>query len=144
MLLLEGPQGKQKSKALRALAVKDAWFTDRLSHVANKDTALELAGNLIAELAEMDSYLRRVARASGQIVSYAAPRSLSAAVRQACHQSAASGCLRRLINPPTGGYLKDPTGSRRFWPVECLGMIDVDGIERDCDQLWAETDRALQ
>jgi Virulence-associated protein E-like domain len=28
-LVLEGPQGKQKSEALRTLAVNDAWFTDR-------------------------------------------------------------------------------------------------------------------
>ena len=41
MLVLEGPQGKQKSEALRTLAVNDAWFTDRLSHVASKDAAQE-------------------------------------------------------------------------------------------------------
>ena len=31
MVILEGPQGKQKSEALRILAINDAWFTDRLS-----------------------------------------------------------------------------------------------------------------
>ena len=42
------------------------------------------------------------------------------------------------INPPATGYLKDPTGSRRIWPVTCVGMVDRDGVERDRDQLWAE------
>src|SRR5262249_45914914 len=39
---------------------------------------------------------------------------------------------------PAGGYLKDPTGARRYWPVTCHGMIDRDGLEKVRDQLWAE------
>src|SRR5262249_11430857 len=36
VLVLEGPQGKQKSEALRTLSIKDEWFTDRLSHISSK------------------------------------------------------------------------------------------------------------
>src|SRR5439155_1059829 len=27
------------------------------------------------------------------------------------------------INPPAEGYLKDPSGARRFWPVACPGTL---------------------
>jgi hypothetical protein len=56
--VFEGPQGKQKSEALRTLAIKDEWFTDRLSHLASKDAAQELAGVMIVEIAEMDALER--------------------------------------------------------------------------------------
>ena len=38
---------------------------------------------------------------------------------------------------PEGGYLKDATGGRRFWPIAC-GTIDLDALQNDRNQLWAE------
>jgi predicted P-loop ATPase len=136
-LCLEGSQGRQKSKALRTLAIKDAWFTDRLSHVRSKDAAVETAGVLLIELAEMEAVLRATSGAvksflTQQFDRYRPPYGKHLINRPRQCIFAAS------INPPVGGYLKDSTGFRRIWPVACERMINVDALARDRDQLWAE------
>jgi predicted P-loop ATPase len=134
--IFEGPQGRFKSLALRAL-VGDAWFTDRLSHVASKDAAMEIAGAWLVEIAEMDALTRASSSATKSFLTRRFDRFRPPYARHLVRlqrQSVFAG----TINPPIGGYLKDPTGARRFWPVACRGMIDRDGIERDRDQLWAE------
>jgi predicted P-loop ATPase len=137
LLVLEGPQGKQKSEALRTLAINDAWFSDRLSHVASKDAALEVAGVLLIEIAEMDALTRASASAIKSFLTrrydrYRPPygKHLVRLPRQCVFAG--------TINPPVTGYLKDPTGARRFWPVACQGVVDRDGLEKVRDQLWAE------
>ena len=136
-LVLEGPQGRQKSEALRTLAINDDWFTDRLSHLASKDAALETAGVLLVEIAEMDALTKAT---SSTIKSFLTRRHDRFRPPYGKHTiNLPRQCVfAATINPTVGGYLKDPTGSRRFWPVACRGMIDRDGLEKVRDQLWAE------
>ena len=48
------------------------------------------------------------------------------------------------VNPDEGtGYLKDQTGNRRFYPIEC-GVIDLSGLLAVRDQLWAEAAAAYK
>jgi predicted P-loop ATPase len=137
MLILEGPQGRLKSEALRTLAIRDAWFADRLSHVSSKDAALETTGVLLIEIAEMDALAKAASSASKQ---YLTRRNDKLRLPYGRHQvSLPRQCVfAGTINPPVGGYLKDATGARRFWPVTCHGVIDRDGLARDRNQLWAE------
>jgi predicted P-loop ATPase len=135
--VFEGPQGKHKSEALRTLAIKDEWFTDRLSHVASKDAALEMAGVLLVEIAEMDALIRASSSASKGFLSRRHDRFRPPYGKHPI--SLPRQCVfAGTINPVVGGYLKDATGSRRIWPVACHGTIDLKAIERDRDQLWAE------
>jgi putative DNA primase/helicase len=137
VLLLEGPQGKQKSRALRTLAIHDTWFADRLSHVGSKDAALEVVGVLIVEIAEMDALTKATPSAIKSFLTRRHDRFRPPYGKHTVNLP--RQCVfAATINPTVGGYLKDPTGSRRFWPAACRGTIDCDGLEKMRDQLWAE------
>lgn len=132
-LILEGPQGIRKSSALRTLG--QPWFTDRLSELGSKDAAMETKGVWMIEIAELDTMSR------------AEVGTIKAFISRTCDRFRPPYGKRLVDLPrqcvfagsvnPEGGYLKDATGGRRFWPVVC-GAIDVDALQRDRDQLWAE------
>jgi predicted P-loop ATPase len=132
-LLLEGPQGIRKSSALRVLA-SDEWFADHISELGSKDSRIELHGKWILEIGELERVkrgeLERVkafltARADHFRVPYGRR---AEDVPRSCVFAAST-------NDQTP--LTDETGNRRFWPVRCR-VINITGLTRDRDQLWAE------
>jgi predicted P-loop ATPase len=137
VLVLEGPQGRLKSTLLRTLAVHDAWFADRLSNVASKDASLEVAGVWIFEISELEGLMRASPSAQKRFLTNREDRfrppygKYTIMVPRSC-------VFAGSLNPPAGGYLRDPTGARRLWPVTCIGMTDVEGVRQVRDQLWAE------
>jgi predicted P-loop ATPase/phage/plasmid primase-like uncharacterized protein len=132
-LILEGPQGIRKSSALAVLA--RPWFTDRLSDLGSKDAAMETRGVWIIELAELDTMSRAEV---GTIKAFMSRRQdrfrppYGKRLVDLPRQCVFAGSVN-----PEGGYLKDATGGRRFWPVVC-GIIDLEALQRDRDQIWAE------
>lgn len=133
MLILEGPQGAKKSSALKTLAGEE-WFTDELAEIGSKDAAQQMQGAWIIEIAELDAISRaEVSRIKAFLTRttdrYRPPyeRYVIAVPRQCVFAGS--------VNPET--YLRDETGNRRFWPIQC-GTIELHAIERDRDQLWAE------
>ena len=139
VLVWEGPQGVRKSTAVKTLAPQpgSGLRGDELSSVTNKDAKMEVAGIWIIEIPEMEVVTRAGSSATKRFLTnhtdrFRPPygRSLIAWPRQLVY----IGTLNPL---PGEGYLKDPTGARRFWPVLC-GEIDIAGLARDRDQLWAE------
>lgn len=134
-IILEGPQGRRKSAALRALMAIQDWFTDDLgAAIKNKDAQHAMRGKWVIELPEL-SALKGVSAEElkawlvRQVDRYRPP-----------YGHAPADFPRANIFAGTsneGEYLEDPTGARRMWPIRC-GKIDVEAIERDRDQLWAE------
>lgn len=131
-LILEGPQGAGKSTALRILAGE--WFADRISDLASKDSLIELSGVWVVELAELDALSKAETTKiksfmSSQVDRYRPP--YGTRLEHVPRQCVFAGSTNRDT------YLRDETGGRRFWPVR-TGTIDLDGLRRDRDQLWAE------
>lgn len=139
MLIFEGSQGKKKSTALAKLATIGGvrYFTDSVKDIGSKDTAMVMQSSIIAEIAELDALERTAVDAvkgwlSQQTDKYRPPYGRH--VIDVPRRSILAG----TVNPAGAGYLRDPTGARRFWPVLVSGTVDLGGIERDRDQLWAE------
>lgn len=132
LLLLQGAQGTFKSTALRTLA--EPWFTDHVSELASKDSRLELAGQWIIELSELDRVrrgdLERVKSfLTCRVDNFRMPYGRrSEAVPRSCVFAGTS-------NDSTP--LSDPTGARRFWPV-ATGRVDLNMLRANRDALWSE------
>ena len=138
MLVLEGPQGVMKSTGLRAIAEAlgpDA-FSDRLSSLKNKDSMIELLGKVIVEVAELAAFknedsegIKRFLSAQDDDLRLPWDKITSRLKR---------GCVfAGTVNPDGMGWLNDPTGGRRFWPVE-VTRVDLERLRKDAPQLWAE------
>jgi predicted P-loop ATPase len=136
-LILEGPQNLGKSSALRILAVNSEWFTDHMPELGHKDSLEQLQGVWIIELAELDAMRRPEVSRVKSFMSAAVDRFRPSYGRRAVtfpRQCIFGG----TVNPQEeAGYLKDSTGNRRFWPIECTS-INLDSLASVRDQLWAE------
>jgi hypothetical protein len=133
MLILEGPQGARKSSALRALAGGD-YFLDDLRDVGGVESAKQLCGKWLVELAELDAFRKAENSTIKRFVSQQSDN------YRASYGRTAADYPRQCVFAGTTNheeYLQDETGARRFWPVLC-GTIDVTAIKRDRPQLWAQ------
>lgn len=135
MVVLEGLQGKQKSTALRVLAVRNEWFADTPVRVGTPDAVLSIAGKWLYEIAEMDSFNRAETTAVKSYVSSREDRVREPYARRFVDRKR-SGVFAGSTNQSE--YFKDPTGARRFWPVACDGEIDLAKLAEWRDQLFAE------
>jgi hypothetical protein len=135
VLVLAGPQGWGKSTFWRILAGA-AWFGDSSIDLESKDAYLVLARRWIFELPEVDHAISTKAaeRIKGFISSsedtYRPPYGRTVQVFP--RSSIIVGTTNR------DGFLADPTGSRRFWPIKLGAPADIALLTRWREQLWAE------
>ncbi|QIG92157.1 virulence-associated E family protein [Bradyrhizobium sp. 6(2017)] len=131
----EGPQGIGKSRALKTLF--GDFFCDEIGDLGSKDSAMQLVGVWGFEIAELDAYSRAEVGRVKAWVSRTTDR-FRPPYGTRVLEMPRSCCFIGTTNNDT--YLKDDSGNRRFWPVK-VNRVDLAGLERDRDQLWAEAYR---
>lgn len=135
MTLLEGPQGIGKSTLIKVLA-GEKYYSDAPIDVNSKDTMQLLQHVWIHEDAEgvattktEDKHQKaHLGRTHDQ---YRQPYGrVTNKVPRHC-------VFWGTINPDGQGYLRDHTGTRRYWPLPC-SKIDLAWFEEHRVQLWAQ------
>ena len=135
LVVLEGAQGTGKSRAVQALCPDKKLFSDCISLHMDPKVVIELtSGKWIVEIGELAGMKK------GEVESVKAMLSRQVDESRLAWGKISAKRPREWIMVGTtneSNYLIDETGNRRFLPVRC-GEIDVAGIVRDRDQLWAE------
>jgi len=136
--ILEGLQGRRKSTFIKVLGKH--WSAELDGDFADDRSMIEkMLGNWVLEIPELSAFGKAEVNHIKAFMSRQEDRARLAYDRRV------TIFQRQCIfmgSTNDKKYLKDETGGRRFWPVECtLGPdeeIDTDTLELNVDQLWAE------
>jgi predicted P-loop ATPase len=137
MIVLEGPQGEEKSRFCRALAGGDEYFSEHLPRIDSDAVRLSmhLRGKWLIEVSELSAFLKADPEAMKHFVSQQneqyTPKYGRSEVREP-RQCVFIGTTNE------DEYIRDVTGGRRYWPIK-VRFVNVDRLERMRAQLFAET-----
>jgi DNA polymerase I-like protein with 3'-5' exonuclease and polymerase domains/predicted P-loop ATPase len=138
MLILESAQGRKKSTLVESLCPDKTWFCDGIEgDLGNKDAVILLQGAFIVEIPELGAFSKTAINQQKSFISRKVDK-----VRLPFERHSSS-LPRRCVfigthNPNGEEYLRDPSGNRRFLPCEVGATVDIEGLERDRDQIWGE------
>lgn len=140
MPILEGAQGIRKSSAIAALMASASWFGE--FHMSSgtkstKETVEATRGRIAMEFPELAAFMSQKI----MVESLKALFSTGTDSARLSYRRNEEDFPRQCIfwgTTNNRAYFRDETGNRRFWPIVCPRTIDVDGLVRDRDQIWAE------
>ncbi|GGP07312.1 virulence-associated E family protein [Oceanobacillus neutriphilus] len=137
MPVLTGAQGLGKTTLIQKMGL--AWFSNSLESFEGKEAAELLQGVWIVEVGEMSAYNKSDLNTIKGFLSRTEDQYRAAYARKTERHP------RRCVFFGTSNrsdYLKDSTGGRRFWPIDCGLQLPVKSVFQDLDgeinQLWAE------
>ncbi|ABS41507.1 virulence-associated E family protein [Clostridium botulinum] len=138
MLVLSGPQGIGKSTIIKKLG-KD-WYSDSLTTVSGKEAYEQLQGFWLIEMGEMTATKKADIEATKHFLSKQED------IYRVAYGRRTSRFPRQCIFIGTTNdkeFLRDKTGSRRFWPVDVGTQkhnkyVWSDLTDYEINQIWAE------
>jgi predicted P-loop ATPase len=132
IIVLEGPRGAQKSKAIETLAGTENFSDQTILGARDREQQELLAGVWLYEIAELSNIRKTEVEHLRAFASRTHDRARPAYGRTRVDQP------RRCVLFATTNddrYLK--AADRRFWPIK-TGNISIEALTKDRDQLWAE------
>lgn len=137
--VLVGNQGCGKSTLVKKLG--KAWFSDSFTTVIGKEAYEQLQGKWILEMAELNGLKKAEINAVKHFISKQED-SFRVAYGKRTENFPRQSVFIGTINEPD--FLQDPTGNRRFWPLDtgekgtAAKSVFDDLPGREVDQIWAE------
>lgn len=135
MLVLEGEQGIGKSRLVGILGGQ--WFTELNITEEDKDVVEYMRGRWIIEVPEMVCVRKTEVDHLKAFITKTKDR-VRLAYRRNATDFQRQSILIGTINPSGDNtYLRDDTGGRRFWPVNCTN-INIEWLKDNRTQIIAE------
>lgn len=128
-------QGSGKSSVFRKIVPSSKLYSETGITIGDKDSYQCLHGVWIYLIDELDSLKRNEVTKIKNFVS-----SMKDHYRPSYGRVARDFHRQNVFGGTTNetDYLVDRTGNRRFWPFRVVKEMDIAGVERDRDLLWAE------
>jgi putative DNA primase/helicase len=132
MVILEGKQGTLKSSLFNKIGGK--FYAEAAPDVRSVEFYKCLEAKIIVEFAELSSFSKAEINIIKKMITCRSDR-----YRASYHRFASDHPRTCILTGSTNdeAYLNDPTGARRFWPLETT-KIDIPYIVDNRDQLFAE------
>ena len=136
MLVLDGPQGIGKSYFVKWLCPLPSYFVEGALDPSSKDDRLRMARTWIWEVGELGASLRKADR---EALKFLISMRVVTERKPYGHFDVRKPAMASLIGTLNneGGFLNDPTGSRRFLVATLTALDWAYSQEVDVHQVWA-------
>jgi len=136
--IFKGKTGYRKSTFWEVLA-SPQFFCDNLSEGNRKDEKLKLSRYAIIEYAEIETVWKQ--KDVSEMKSFLSSRvdSIRPPYGRSLEDIPRTSIFVGTTNKQE--FLSDPTGERRYWVIEVNQRIEIEALEKERNQIWAEAVR---